>query len=268
MKKVILAGVVFSTLLMQGICPAQTSTGMFPLWKSLAQDKDMPSPFGFGVNVYYQDQLFTFKESKLIIPGFPVTGSIPNDVKVKNKITEINLKADLWIFPFLNIFGILGSIDGRTKVDYELMNEKIVIDYEGIVYGSGITLVGGVKNFFGTLTGTFSQTKLKESQSAAKALVVTPKLGITGQGLQMIKNWSFWIGAMYQQAEENHKGNITVSGEDIGELNVQYDVTLEQKNTWNPLAGFAFIFKNNLSLEVEGGIGDRKHAMASLIYRL
>ena len=43
--------------------------------------------------------------------------SDPSSILVQNEIEHVDLKLDLWLFPFLNVFGIYGSIDGRTTID-------------------------------------------------------------------------------------------------------------------------------------------------------
>ncbi len=268
MTRFLLRGIVTGIFAVSGLGIAQTSHGIFPLWKSLAEGKDLPSPFGFGINLFHQDQSFHFIEAYLDIPAAGVGVTIPDDVAIRNRATETNFRADLWLLPFMNIFGIVGSINGKTEVDYELMNEKIVIDYAGIVYGGGLTVAAGFKRYFGTLTATITNTKLNESQSSAKAWIFTPKIGIAMDGWRMMKGWNFWVGAMYEKAEENHRGSMTITEATLGEIDVTYDVTLAQKNAWNYLAGIAVVFSNDFVLELEGGVGDRVHSMASLIYRI
>lgn len=247
-----------------GICYSQDSGGIFPLWKSLAKGKELPSPFGFGLNFYNQNQSFSFSESNFYIKDYDISTAIPEDLAINNQVVERNLKLDLWILPFFNVFGILGEIEGKTLVDYELLDEKIKMNYKGIVYGSGITMAGGYEPYFISLTAAFSNTKLDNSESSAKTWILTPKVGITMNGWKIVNNLNIWVGAMYQQSEEQHSGHMNI----FDSVNVQYDVTLQQKSAWNSMAGILLSFTRDLCLEFEKGIGDRKHTLASLIYRI
>lgn len=253
-----------SFILLVSLCGSQDSRGIFPLWKSLAQGKELPSPFGFGLNVYSQNQTFNFLESSFYVSDFNLSTVIPENIDINNQIIERNLKLDLWVLPFMNVFGILGEVDGKTVVDYELLDDQIRMNYKGLIYGSGITMAGGYDPYFVTLTAAFSKTKLENSESVMKAWIFTPKVGISMSGWKIIKNMNIWLGAMYQQAEEQHSGCIEI----LNSIDVEYDVTLEQKNVWNSIAGMLISFTNDFCLELERGIGDRKHTLASLIYRI
>ncbi len=248
--------------LMTGFGLSQDSKGIFPLWKSLAKGKELPSPFGFGINVYSQNQTFNLMESSFHMSKIDIP--IPEDIDINNEVIERNVKMDLWVLPFVNVFGILGEIEGATRVDYELLDDKIKMNYKGIVYGSGITMAGGYDPYFISLTAAFSKTKLDNSESSVKAWVFTPKIGINMSGWKIIKDLNIWLGAMYQQSEEQHNGSMEI----LNSIKVDYDVTLEQKNAWNSMAGMLISFNNDFCLELERGIGDRKHTLASLIYRI
>jgi len=252
------------SILINGICFSQDSGGIFPLWKSLAKGKELPSPFGFGLNFYNQNQSVSFSESNFYITDYDISTAIPEDLAIDNHVIERNLKLDLWILPFVNVFGILGEIEGKTLVDYELLDDKIRMNYKGVVYGSGITMAGGYDPYFISLTAAFSNTKLDNSESSAKTWIFTPKVGITMNGWKIVNNLNIWVGAMYQQSEEQHSGHMNI----FDSVNVQYDVTLQQKSAWNSMAGILLSFTSDLCLEFEKGIGDRKHTLASLIYRI
>jgi len=262
------AAVILSFILFTGFTFSQESEGIFPLWKSLAKGKDLPAPFGFGLNIYAQDQTFNFSKSSFYLSGLNLENMIPQDLDISNQVTEKNFKVDLWLLPFVNVFGILGEINGSTIVDHELLNQisdgKIQMNYKGVIYGSGITMAGGYEPYFLSLTAAFSNTRLDNSESSVKAWVFTPKVGIVMKGWRIIEDLNIWLGAMYQKSEEQHSGSINLANS----IDVQYDVTLEQKNAWNSMAGVMIGFSGDFCLELERGIGDRKHVLASLIYRI
>ena len=233
----------------------QDSQSRFPLGRDLAGDRELPLPYGIGLNGHYQKQDYDLEKLRVNLPMFDPAQAA--GVAVTNRTTEGNLKLDLWFLPFLNVFAIVGYVDGETEVALGPPFGDLDIDYDGIVYGGGITLAAGTEQFFGSLTAVYTESDLDVSTSSVKTWVLTPKAGIrTGFG-------EVWIGAMYQQTEEKHEGSISIPT--LG--TVAYEVELEEENPWNYLAGVHVDLGDRWDLELEGGIGDRKHVTASLVYR-
>ena len=232
---------------------------IFPLAKSMAGDRPLPLPWGIGVTLHQQDQNYALGRLDIDIP---IDLALAQDVEVENTVGEANLKFDLWLLPFLNVFGLLGRIEGETTVDVTPLISDLTVEYEGVVYGAGITCAAGVGRYFGSLTATYTDTSLDASDSSVDAWVVTPRIGLTAHargGHPVV----FWIGAMYQSADEAHQGRLTVPV--FGEVN--YDVLLEEEEPWNTLVGLSTALSDHMSIELEGGFGDRTQLTASLGWR-
>ena len=52
------------------------------------------------------------------------------------------------------------------------------IDYDGLVYGGGATLVGAIDRLFGSITTVYTETDLDVGDSAIDTIVIKPKGGI------------------------------------------------------------------------------------------
>lgn len=90
----------------------------------------------------------------------PITNVLA--IVVDSEIENVDLKVDVWLLPFLNVFGIYGRIDGRTTVDLSNTGvllppdfQRLNIAYDGDVYGGGVVLAVGGDRWFASLTGTF-----------------------------------------------------------------------------------------------------------------
>jgi hypothetical protein len=241
---------------------SQENQGWFPLMKGIAKGKELPRAFGVGVNWYSQNQDYSLTESAVYAYGFKQ--SLPEDLEIENRTVEMNLKMDLWLLPFLNIFGILGSVDGETTVYVDFIDDEIIMDYEGTVYGYGVTIAAGSEKVFGSLTTTITDNNIKTSESSVKALILSPKAGVLFKGRKLWEALILWVGAMYQEMDERHQGTFSIPNF----MTVDYDVTLQEKSPWNYLAGMSVNFSKRIHMELEGGTGKRKHAMASLVYRM
>ena len=234
---------------------------VFPLMQSWAEGRELPRAYGVGVTAHWQDQPYVLKELMAHVPGRDVDLSQASGIEIDNELLEINLKLDLWVLPFLNVFGLLGSIDGETIVDIGFIDNigPISIDYDGVVFGAGVTVAGGWRRCFGSLTAVYTDTALDATDSTVRAWILSPKVGVAnGRG-------AMWLGAMYQEAEEEHAGHIVIPG--LSPDPVRYAVGLEQKEEWNYLAGMAARICGQWGLEIEAGVGSRSQVSLSTSYR-
>ncbi|UCF20286.1 MAG: hypothetical protein JSU87_02440 [Gemmatimonadota bacterium] len=213
------------------------------------------------MNFYVQDQDYTV--AGLALSPVPPDVPAPSDVAVSNEIMEASVKLDFWLLPMVNVFGLIGAIDGRTAVQYSLpvgefeLPLSLEIDYDGLVYGGGVVVAYGAGRFFGAVNTTFTATNLSTTGSTVEAWVVQPRLGAVFGGVGL------WAGGMYQEADEGHRGEFLLPV--IG--SVGYDVELQQKEPWNFMAGLITGFSRHLEFEASGGLGSRKNASMTLVYR-
>jgi len=268
----VLAVVVFVMAL--GAQAAEPSVSFLPLGKSMVGEGKLPLPIGIGATFYYQEQDYSLNRvNSFTLPPIPaLAGLTPQAVNglvqtadVENELVEVNLKCDAWLLPFLNVFGIFGYIDGETDVSIGvpmLGTLDIPIDYDGIVYGPGVTLVGGIDNVFASLTATYTWTDLDTSGSSIESLVVMPRLGYSLPDFGATKGVQLWIGGMYLETEEQHEGTKTVAA--LGPFPIDYDVELEQDEDWSYLIGAHIALTDRIGIEVEGGFGDRTSGTASV----
>jgi hypothetical protein len=180
-----------------------------------------------------------------------------NSLDINNRITELDVQADLWVLPFLNLYVLAGQIDGRTRVDLrKFIGTTMRIDYDGLVYGAGAVASYAVNRVFASLNTTLTMTELSSSSSAVRAWVVMPQIG-------MLVSWgSVWIGAMYQEADETQRGTI---GSNLAGL--RYDASLDGTDTWNGIGGCRVDLPNDWHLDFQLGLGGREHAQLSASYR-
>jgi len=231
-----------------------------PLLSDQVDPDRLPLPYGVGLTVYAQQQEYEVDSLSFSIPGLVLD---PSSLVIDNSITEVNLKLDLWLFPFMNVFAIFGDLDGSTTVDLRGANvplpfDRLVINLDGRVLGAGMTLVYGGESWFTSLTGIYTETDLSgDLDSKASAVVVSPRVGLHGDRA------SFWVGAMYQAASESHQGTLGIPF--FGE--VDFAVDLKEKDQWNMLIGMHSRLTKHLTMVIEGGIGNRYNADLSLSYR-
>jgi hypothetical protein len=123
---------------------------------------ELPQPFGIGL-VYYN----LYRDIKITDVRVGRNGAPPTSVsKYANlgstsDVNNLNLKFDVWLLPFLNLYAIAGYIDNQsaTRIDVSLppilpsgstrrFQMEVPTKLNGSVGGLGMTLAGGYGPFF------------------------------------------------------------------------------------------------------------------------
>jgi hypothetical protein len=254
------------------------------LGNKMAGDRNLPRTFGIGIDYFNMRQPYALDGLTLIDTG-PVDidlGQVllqdPGILPIDNEIRHADLKLDVWLFPFLNIFGIYGQIDGRTRIDLGVLGlplppetNALTINYDGNVYGGGFVLAAGGDRWFVSLAGTFTDTDLGgDFDSSVKATIYQPRVG-----LRFGDHTEFWVGGYVLDAEEKHSGRVDL---DLGLVGAQlpppidgqdvaFDVDLSQDEDFNWSVGTHMTWGEAWEATVEVGAGDRRTALANVTYR-
>lgn len=243
--------------------------------KDMAGDRELPRAFGIGIDYFNMNQPYQIDSlSFMTPPAFPLPPIADvNAIIVRNEIENVDLKFDVWLLPFLNVFGVYGSIDGSTTVDLRNVGvplppgfQMLDIKYDGDVYGGGLVLTVGGDRWFASVTGTFTDTSLSGSfNSSVEATAIQPRFGI-----RATESTEVWIGGYFIDAEESHSGTILL---DLGILGpgvpipIDFAVDLSQQEDFSFSLGIHTMFSEHWEATVEIGAGDRDTALANMTYR-
>lgn len=252
----------------------------FPMWAQEAIDlgHKLPKPYGFSMTYVKMKQ-------PLIVDSvtFSGIGPIIDDlVKIGTSTAQqesetLTFRGDVWLLPFLNVYGILGYTQGSsTAVVNPIINIgsgirvgelPFELNFKGVTYGAGTTIVGGIDNWFALLDINYTNTALNILDGEISSIVVSPRIGYrwTFKGHDM----QLWTGAMYQNVDQTFAGNlkdidINLPGR-LGSGKFRVEQHLEDK--WNSLIGGQAAITSNVDLLMEAGVGTRRSLMVSLGYR-
>lgn len=253
--------------------PQQAS--FFPIWGEQAKQKGyyLPKPYGFSINYLTMEQPLKINDISLTnvaIGGLPIPDGL---VQVEGgtamqESETLTLRADLWLFPFLNTYAILGGTKGSSVADVTIqlpfgqpIATKFELDFKGITYGVGTTVVGGVGSWFAMADVNYTKTVLDILDGEIDTIVFSPRVGYRWDGKGQV-----WLGAMYQNVGQNFGGNIAELGIPlINEGRFKVDQSLEEN--WNGLLGGQVHISKNIDVLFELGVGKRSSVMASFGYR-
>ena len=257
-----------------------------PIWGAEAEAKgyQIPLPFGIGVTAYSARQPVNIEDLQLGRNRDPV--SVKNFLqidKVDTSQQNISAKLDVLVFPFLDVYALLGYTTGTTNGLIQVPKDPIlgIIDprvlqlnasFHGPTYGGGLTLQGGAKvNDWRDLTAIVvadwnrTQTDLSFknetliSNTKPIATVFSARLGLHGT-VGPSNGAAIWIGAMHQKIQQ------TVAGS-VANTDLEFVVVQSPVQPWNTLLGGLYEFGKKGYVLLEGGVGQRMSILGAAVYR-
>lgn len=198
---------------------------LFPLFGQDVIRKGFDLPFPVGINLGYHQQGMGVLIDELSI-GFDPAALMPLTFiefeEVANEASNYNGRLDLWLLPFLNIYGLFGYAEAEADVTlnapFEFATE---VDFSGWTYGGGAVLAFGVQGFWLTANGSLAWTDMEDYHDPVRATVLSFRLGHT---LPIMKadNVQIYLGAMYQDPESRVAGRFLLADIVTDELAAQF----------------------------------------------
>ncbi|MDE1263652.1 hypothetical protein [Vibrio aestuarianus] len=237
---------------------------VFPLMGDMVRRQGIDLPLPFGVSVAYRNQEMNIPFNDFTIQGVRLNDLFdPEDTVGVVSAESMNIRGDINILPFWNVFGYVGKIDVKANIDAgytgaagEYLQDKLNNKFPGLgdefcsgglsavcnrgrlnvplhleydLRGVGTTLSIGYKEFFASVTGTYSQTRIKGGQDWGDGIVtVQPMLGY-----QLVDyRAQIFVGAEYQGLDARMDGHVIA-----GDVEFDYDIGVDL-NQWAYLIGF------------------------------
>ena len=246
--------------------PAQESSGGPLFMKDLLQGREFFEPWGIGIDYYTMDQDYKIQSLQFDLPGVGIGD--PSLIDVRNELSHFDVKFDVWLTPFLNVFALVGRVDADTYVDLSKLPVAglpvslgtLPVAYDGTVYGGGVNLFYGTDRWFAALNNTWTDASLSgDFDSSVQTFTSQPRVGA------IFNSSTIWLGAMYLDTEESHSGVIALPIPGIPPVPFRVDLT--SMKAWNYAIGFGHAFGPKAHLSLEIGFGDRDHTLANFTYR-
>ncbi|PLL66240.1 hypothetical protein CWN76_28960, partial [Klebsiella quasipneumoniae] len=146
-------------------------------------------------------------------------------------------------------------------------------------WGAGFTLAGGYGNWFGLVDTNYTRTDFDILDGSISAVTVSPRVGyrFSFQGIDGPSHLSLWVGSMYQDVQQEFKGDLAdlhmppelqpliaaVNKDGEGKFDVKQKLT----SPWNMLIGAQYEVTKNFNVLTEFGFNDRNSFFVSGEYR-
>ena len=200
--------------------------GLWPEATKEAIKRGYNVPLPFGVSVNY----FTMRRDigvTAVRAGFNGRMHDLSDYVAVDTLTEVSneiVRLDAHIFPFLNVYVMAGSFKNESSVDMLITlpdgsggSSEYAIkggpSFDSSLYGGGIILSGGWRNYFGSVDANYANTELGGAfDGRLETFIYSARLGYRDE-------WAggtvaVWIGASYWDTARETSGSITLPGGD------------------------------------------------------
>jgi len=190
---------------------------VFPIWGQKAYEKgfDIPYPTGIMVNYFYAKQSIIVDNLRLGLltdnQDIPLTAvdfiQFGNNTSTASTVM---VRPDVWVFPFLNVYGIFGVGNSTTEVNITAPIElKSVVDQSVKTSGFGLTAAGGLGPVWIAIDGNITWTKPELLDKPVKVNTFGIRFGHNFVSkTKPYRNFGIWIGAMKASLSSNTVGQI------------------------------------------------------------
>ncbi len=227
-----------------------------PIWGKKAAAKGYQLPYSAGISVNY-----FWQESSLIIDNLMVgfnNGEMRNVDEIirfddaKASANSINIRPDIWVFPFLNVYGVFAKAKTSTAInagvwlpDFDSVWSQVgsistTANFDATALGFGITPTFGAGGIWIALDMNFVWTDVSALEKPVFTFVFDPRVGKTFQFKNPNMNIAAWVGAFRVNFTSQTAGSVNLAELfPTGEMQAMVDQgfikvgeTSQQVNEW------------------------------------
>ncbi|MGG7035540.1 MAG: hypothetical protein ACI7YS_10160 [Flavobacterium sp.] len=200
---------------------------LLPIWGDKVTKKGFRLPYSAGISINAFQQ-----ESDLIInnlnvgfnngPQYNLDQIVRFDDAV-SRASSITIRPDVWILPFLNVYGIFGKAKTSTEIKAavwlpdennnwsEIMNFSTKANFDATSAGFGLTPTIGIGGGWLALDMNMLWTDISELNKPVFTYVFGPRIGKTFKLKKPDSNIAFWTGAFRVKLSSETNGNLALS---------------------------------------------------------
>lgn len=195
-----------------------------PIWgaKATKLGFNLPYSAGIGANYLWQRSELVIENLMVGFNNGPMT-DISEVVRFNDAISEgagVNVRPDIWLFPFLNVYAIFARTQLSTAVDCsiwlpdasgvwsEATNFKTRAEFQATTTGFGLTPTIGVGGGWLALDMNFTWSDIPELQDPAFAFVFGPRLGKSFKFKTPDRTVAVWTGAFRLKLNTGTSGSL------------------------------------------------------------
>jgi hypothetical protein len=212
-------------------------------------------PYSAGISTQYFTQ-----ESSIIIENLQVgfnNGTMYNLDEIVRfddaiaKASAATIRPDIWLLPFLNVYGIFGRAAASTEVNFgiwlpdstntakEILSTSTVIEFQTSTFGLGITPTLGVGGGFMALDMNVSWTDVPQLKKPAQTFIFGPRFGKNFRFKRPDQGIAVWAGGFRVKLNSVTVGSLPLAdilppdfGSKVDQGLVRVDESQQEVDTW------------------------------------
>jgi hypothetical protein len=198
-----------------------------PIWGDKATKKGFQLPYsaGVSVNYFWQESDLTINNLQVGFNNGPMH-NLDQIIRFNSAVAEasaINVRPDIWLFPFLNVYGIFGKVKSSTTIDAglwvpdadnnwsQIMTFGSKAEFESTSFGIGMTPTIGVGGGWIALDMNVAWTDISALEKPAQSFVFGPRFGKTFKFNKPETNIAVWAGAFRVHIKSGTEGSLAIS---------------------------------------------------------
>jgi hypothetical protein len=280
----------------------------FPIWGRQAIERgfDLPRAFGIGFNAVYITQNIDIDNLLLSTDADPLEpiNAIQFGTTTADAFSE-TIRADLWVFPFLNVYGLAGPGQAKTSVEVTTpIGFTSEVDQKATTYGVGLTGAMGIKRNWLSVDVNWTWSDLEKLEDPVMIRILGLRYGRAIK-LSGRKRLAIWVGTMNQKVELETRGSVRFDEavppefwDDVENIpstpwyagltpaekavvdrflqrilaskatTINYGLDKSLSDPWNMLVGSQLTLSKSWELRAEAGFIGRLSILVGLNYRL
>jgi hypothetical protein len=207
--------------------------------KTAAAGFDLPYSAGVSVQYFSQTSDIILENLKVGFNGGEVndlSGLVKFDL-AKARASALTVRPDVWLFPFLNVYGILGRAQASTEVKYRVdvpedINNNIpifsgasLVEFQTTTFGFGVMPAIGIKGAFFILDMNIAWTDVPQLSRPTRTFVIGPRIGKNFTLRKPEQSISIWVGGFRVSLDAASEGSLPISEAlDVDNLGGRIDV--------------------------------------------
>jgi len=201
---------------------------------------DIPYPVGLMANfmsikqgIDISNMQLGVKATNIDAPLTPISTDFLDFGENTNDSYTVNIRPDLWVLPFLNVYGIFGYGNTHTEVNLvKPIDLQSIVDQSIATYGFGVLAAAGIGPVWFTADANFTWNKPELLDEATRVNVVGLRLGKTFKFKNHPdSNIAVWVGAMSVNMQSETRGQIKL-GDAIPGLEDKADEIVNKYTVW------------------------------------
>jgi hypothetical protein len=185
---------------------------------------NLPYSAGLGINYIWQESDLVIENLQVGFNHRPMQdlSEVIRFNSAVSKASGINFRPDVWLFPFLNVYGILAKAQPSTTVDFgiyvpdgngnwnNVINMTSKAEFEATTFGFGVTPTLGIGGGWMALDMNFTWNDIAELEKPAFAFVFGPRFGKSFKLKKPEQNIAFWVGGFRLKLNTGTTGSLNL----------------------------------------------------------